>query len=468
MARYLVVAHQTASSPELVERVQALVCSDPAAEFVLLVPATPIQHLPGWVQGEATEVARSRADDAKARLEDSGARIVRTCVVDASPLRAIDEELRENPADYAAIIICTLPIGISRWLRMDLPHRAERKFSLPIVHVVAEPTAAPAISDPFSFDTILVPLDGILSELVLGPVSFLARGLGSRVTLVHVSEKGLDDPNAGGDPEVVGQRAAADRIAERYLDRGAATLRREGVAVDTLVLTGKADRAIVDWAREGNYGLVAMATYSRGGGARTEPGHVTTQVLHACPVPLLLSCPGNGDVWAAPCHISRLLVPLDGSPLAEEALPYAAQLALQLALPLTLIQVISASRQPVAAISEPAVNNIEPRPIWRQSFSAHPLLVESQLDVSTTSYLSGVCQKLAGRGIVTAWHAPWGAPPDAILEQVRQDDGTLVVMASHGGSGPERASVGSVTSAVIRAARAPILTVPPRRGSPCQ
>jgi nucleotide-binding universal stress UspA family protein len=256
---------------------------------------------------------------------------------------------------------------------MDLPHRAERKFSLPIVHVVAEPTAAPAISSPFSIDTILVPLDDILSEVVLGPVGFLARRLGSRVTLVHVSEKGLDDPSAGGAPEVVGQGAVADPIAERYLYRGADTLRKEGVAVDTLVLTGKADRAIVDWARMRNYGLVAMATYSRGGGARTEPGHVTTQVLRACPVPLLLSGPGNGGAWAAPCNISRLLVPLDGSPLAEEALPYAAQLALKLALPLTLIRVISASRQPVAAFSEPVVNNIEPRPVWRQSFSDHPL-----------------------------------------------------------------------------------------------
>ena len=164
--------------------------------------------------------------------------------------------------------------------------------------------------------------------------------------------------------------------------------------------------------------------------------------------------------------MKTMLVPLDGSFLAEEALPYAAQLALKLALPLALIQVISVSRQPVAEISEPAANNIEPGPIWRQSFSDHPLQVESQLDVSSTSYLSGVCQKLADRGIETAWHAPWGAPPDAILEQVRQDDGTLVVMASHGGSGAERASVGSVTSAVIRAARVPILTVPPRRASP--
>ena len=47
MARYLVLAHQTASSPELVERVTALAGTDPSSEFVLLVPATETQHLLG-------------------------------------------------------------------------------------------------------------------------------------------------------------------------------------------------------------------------------------------------------------------------------------------------------------------------------------------------------------------------------------------------------------------------------------
>ncbi|MEE8608819.1 MAG: hypothetical protein V3S55_14530, partial [Nitrospiraceae bacterium] len=136
MARYLVVAHQTASSPELVERVKAMAYAYPAPEFVLLVPATPIRDLLGWVEGEATEVARRSAEHAKARLEEAGAKIVRSSVVDASPLVAIDDELREHPAEYRGIIICTLPIGLSRWLRLDLPHRAERKFALPVIHVV--------------------------------------------------------------------------------------------------------------------------------------------------------------------------------------------------------------------------------------------------------------------------------------------------------------------------------------------
>ena len=45
MARILIVAHQTAGSPELLERVKALAAADPEAEITLLVPATPTGHL---------------------------------------------------------------------------------------------------------------------------------------------------------------------------------------------------------------------------------------------------------------------------------------------------------------------------------------------------------------------------------------------------------------------------------------
>lgn len=138
MARYLVVAHQTAESPELIEKVRALATSDPAAEFVLLVPATPIAHLLTWVEGEAVEVAAKTAEAARARLEGAGARVVRTAVGDASPLQAIEDELMAHPGQYDAIVFCTFPPGLSRWLRLDLPHQAERRFVLPIIHVMAE------------------------------------------------------------------------------------------------------------------------------------------------------------------------------------------------------------------------------------------------------------------------------------------------------------------------------------------
>ena len=65
MARILIVAHQTAGSPELLERVRALAADDPAADFTLLVPATPTGHLlHNWEEGEARQLARRRAAEA--------------------------------------------------------------------------------------------------------------------------------------------------------------------------------------------------------------------------------------------------------------------------------------------------------------------------------------------------------------------------------------------------------------------
>jgi predicted RNase H-like HicB family nuclease len=139
MSKYLVVTHQTALSPDLQRRVGALVAEDPAAEFSVLVPEAP--GVPMTWEGETVDVARQRAEAAKALLEETArARVVRTAVGAPDPLQAITDELLARPG-YDALVICTLPPGISRWLRLDLVHRAERRFGLRVIHVVAEATA---------------------------------------------------------------------------------------------------------------------------------------------------------------------------------------------------------------------------------------------------------------------------------------------------------------------------------------
>ncbi|MGH7383599.1 MAG: hypothetical protein ACREKG_00365 [Candidatus Rokuibacteriota bacterium] len=141
MSRYLVVTHQTALSPDLQRTVRALVAQDPAGEFAVLVPEAPGVTTP-W-EGETVDVARQRAEAAKTILEErAAARVFRTSVGAPEPLQAITDELRTQPG-YDILIICTLPPGISRWLKLDLVHRAERKFGLRVIHVVAE-SPAPA------------------------------------------------------------------------------------------------------------------------------------------------------------------------------------------------------------------------------------------------------------------------------------------------------------------------------------
>ena len=139
MSRYLIVTHQTALSPDLQRKVSALVAEDPAAEFAVLVPEAP--GLSFTWEGETVDVARHRAEAAKTLLEETArARVFRTAVGAPDPLQAITDELLMHPG-YDALVICTLPPGISRWLKLDLVHRAERKFGLRVIHVVAETTA---------------------------------------------------------------------------------------------------------------------------------------------------------------------------------------------------------------------------------------------------------------------------------------------------------------------------------------
>ena len=149
MARYLAVAHQTATTPALRDCIRRVKDEDPMARFTILVPATPVEQLPYFARGDARSLARAVGQASKQMLEAAGATIDRVVVGDASALLAIDDELRAHPGEYSGIVISTLPAGASRWLRLDLPTRAQVKFGLRVIHITAAPTeTAPVFTDP--------------------------------------------------------------------------------------------------------------------------------------------------------------------------------------------------------------------------------------------------------------------------------------------------------------------------------
>jgi nucleotide-binding universal stress UspA family protein len=123
--------------PELAAKLKEIREQDPEARFVLLVPAVPP---PGWVyeENEVRKKAEEEAQAAKAALEAQGIPIAQAKAGDISPLLAIEEELLAHPGAYQAIVLATLPPGISRWLRLDVHTQAER-FGLPVIHVIAHP-----------------------------------------------------------------------------------------------------------------------------------------------------------------------------------------------------------------------------------------------------------------------------------------------------------------------------------------
>lgn len=137
MARYLVVADRTAESSELLQELRSLAAADPAAEFSLVVPATPSHRLVSEA-GEDARLARERAASAAARWLAAGLNV--TSWHDGDP-NAVDAVRDRVAADnrYAAIVVATLPPGLSRWLHLDVVRRIGG-IGRPVHHVVAQPT----------------------------------------------------------------------------------------------------------------------------------------------------------------------------------------------------------------------------------------------------------------------------------------------------------------------------------------
>jgi len=112
---------------------------DPNAEFVLLVPATPVGSLMTWEEGESADIAERRAGEARTVLEQDGLRIADARVGDHRPLDAIMDEFQQH-GPYQGIVLSTFPPGASKWLGMDLPTQLRRKFpDVSLMHVMSQP-----------------------------------------------------------------------------------------------------------------------------------------------------------------------------------------------------------------------------------------------------------------------------------------------------------------------------------------
>jgi len=135
MAKYLVVAHQTVTNPMLLDQLKKIAAEDQGAEFTLLVPATPVRHLP-FRRGtkDSATIAGEQVDQARATCEVHQVNLVDARVGSESPQEAVDSEMRDNPG-YAGFVISTLAQEKSRWV--DLPASVTSKYGLPVYHVAA-------------------------------------------------------------------------------------------------------------------------------------------------------------------------------------------------------------------------------------------------------------------------------------------------------------------------------------------
>lgn len=139
-------------------------------------------------------------------------------------------------------------------------------------------------------------------------------------------------------------------------------------------------------------------------------------------------------------NAKTILVPLDGSTLAETALTPAVETAREKNAKLVLLRAAEAHPMPMA---DPAEAQVE---VVRQA----------------EEYLAGVRERVTRGGLADVEISVWyGQPAEAIVEAARFRRADLIVMSSHGRSGLGRLVLGSVAETVLRATAVPILLIRP-------
>jgi nucleotide-binding universal stress UspA family protein len=303
--------------------------------------------------------------------------------------------------------------------------------------------------------TILVPLDGSAqAEAVLPHAVAAARATNSKLTLLQVvaSSSMLETTiwPVGVPAGSMIDSAEERRIAYAYLQTTASKLHDSGLEFATLVLEGDPATEIVQRARDyDEVSMIAMATHGRSGIGRWVFGSVAEKVLHGASVPLLLVRIQAGTppdlAVPAPGGYKTILVPLDGSRFAEQALAQTAELAVGSDARLLLVTVVPTVEDLIYASGGMV-------PYWLNvDQEATARAAQREMDI--------VAHRLQDQGIRAHGLVARGWPAEEILCVAAKEHADLIVMATHGRTGIGNFWLGSVAMKVVQRATRPVLLI---------
>ena len=300
---------------------------------------------------------------------------------------------------------------------------------------------------------ILVPLDGSrLAEQALSCALTLGQGLPAELILFRAVsipsdvQDALDKADL--DPDPLFEKLESE--AGEYLEAMIRLVSKPGLSLRQVVRRGLAADAILDYAEQMDVQFIVMASHGYTGIKRWRHGSVAERVLQKAGAPLLLvrarETGSTGLPEACPCR--RILVPLDGSPLAEQVLPAVTRIAMALGCEVTLFQV------PTLYASSSLIGEwYMPR---QDTFAI--------ADEDARVYLERLAGELNQQGIPSATATGAGAVADCIIDHADANDLDLIAMCTHGRTGLARWALGSVADRVLRAGDKPILLVRAKKG----
>ena len=310
------------------------------------------------------------------------------------------------------------------------------------------------------YTRILAPLDGsATSEQVLPYTRALATALSLPVTLLHAIEPEVISIPRILNPSLHMEEMVDHRIrhARSYVDPVAEGLKKAGIRADFEIPQDEPAAAIVAEAGKDAGTLITMSSHGRSGLARWWMGSVTDKVLHLTENPMLVIRAIAQPQRAPENNFERVLVPVDGSELAEEILPHVVFLAATMGLAVDLVQANPSRDEYYRSMS------IGPHEVARATPSYEEYI--EAVDAVSESYLNGLKSRLTRQEGLSAVDVRLlhGPAAETISDLAAAISNNLVAMTTHGRSGVGRLMLGSVAERVVRQSGDPVLLVRGRR-----
>jgi nucleotide-binding universal stress UspA family protein len=286
----------------------------------------------------------------------------------------------------------------------------------------------------------LIPLDGTkLSESAYSMLPLVSQLGIDRVRLVSVWESAAEESESGREEGELGEVTEKGRAyLNAYLQQQAEAVTAKGFQVETEVKIGRPADEILEATADVD--IIIIATHGRSGIARWWLGSVADQVIKESACPCLVIGP-NVEADLEHFEIKRILLPLDGSENAEQAISLAAFIADKTGATLDIVRAMS-----LTAVS------------YDPGMSMYSADLITSMEDSVKAYLQNVAERLGSRKIETTMLM--GGPGEMLLEHMKQKPANLVVSTTHGRTGVTRTALGSTSDRLLHGA-APVLIFHP-------
>lgn len=242
----------------------------------------------------------------------------------------------------------------------------------------------------------------------------------------------------------------AEEHAKHFLDEQAQTLRDRDIHVEVRVAVGRAAPQIVDVARRWKADVVMMSASRRSHSlAEGILGSVTDRVLRLNRLPTLV-LPAGADLamWGPQRRPRTIIVPLDRSDLSEAAVPVGRQVARAFGADLLFLHA-------TGSVNLEFLQTLQPATVQAAAQEAETTAKERGSEYLTPFVESARRSKVRARSQIYT-----GSAARRIVNLVRDNPASLVVMTAHGRSGFRHMILGSVTDKVIRTINQPVVVVP--------